>query len=529
MFNSLIISLPGQEIRLKPENEDDYVEYKLRLDSKTKFGKQKLLSQLNYRLDVGKMLLGRKEAHYVLGICDDGTLGKLNEKEIDETFSVFSDVISKADASIVHLDKKKYNNDNKNEEYFIIYAIVQKIESFKIKEINIAFVGPSQHGKTTTISHLVFGQHDDGNGYSRNLVFKHEHEKVSGLTSSVKKEIIGLRKGKLINYSIGITTGWQDIVEMSEKVINLIDLPGNMKYSRSIFFGLSVYQIDAIVIVIDLNKFAENDQNEILFYRLYAETFNIPYKLLIINDNIEQNTNHANNNCDNNILFSNLSNFGLDDIIKFMDSIDGKSISENTKLSDPLFCVMETYYVPDAGTIFSGIMKSGSLSLGDNVFLTNGTVKINFGTSVGVNSNGNKFKNNEPVYYKTKVKSIHRKQIDSRTLYSGETGAIQLEFDEHLVPEVNKHMIITNIKLSTYDNFIFELLNVNQDRTTLKNGQMCVLFVDNIITNVHVKLNENRIFLNSNNKIILPSLNDDCIAFLKYDNGVLFGKLLIEN
>lgn len=501
MFDSLIVSSPGEEIRLRQESEEDNVEYKLRLDTKTNLGKKRLLSQLNYRLDVGKTLYGKKEAHYVLGICDDGSLGKLNEQEIDDSFSVLSEIINKADAIITHIDKKKFGD------FFLIYVIVQKIETYRINELNVAFVGGSQHGKTTTVSHLVYGQYDDGNGYARKLVFKHEHEKMSGITSSIKKEIVGLRKGKLVNYSIGITTGWQDIVEMSDKIINLIDLPGNMKYFRSIFFGLSTYQIDGLIIVVDITKLDNININEIMFYKLYAETFGISYTFLVVNDlNTNDRTNYTNEfnflEKSNVIYFSNLSNFGYDEIISFLDRVESKKFKNNMDQYEPLFCVMETYYVPDAGTIFSGIMTMGSLSLNDNVLLTNGQ-----------------------TYYKTKIKSIHRKQIDSATLYTNETGAIQLDFDGTALPEVNKHMIITTNELQTYDHFEFESLNKLQNEGLLKPGQKCVMFVDNVITNVHIKLCDDKIKIQSENKIVVPSLNKHCVAFLKSDNSVIFGKL----
>ena len=523
IFNSLIVSNPSEELRLREENEDDNVEYKLRLDSKTKFGRQKLMSQLNYRLEIGRALTGKKEAHYVLGIRDDGHLGKLTESEIDETFSIFSNVVNTADVTITYIDKKQYNDS------YLIYAIVQKIESFKIKEINIAFVGPSQHGKTTTVSHLVYGQHDDGNGYARKLVFKHEHEKVSGVTSSIKKEIVGLNKGNIINYSIGISTGWQDIVEMSEKVINLIDLPGNLKYFKSTFFGLSTYKIDGIAIVVDVKKESISDWNEITFYKLFARTFNIPYTFLIINDNNAIYEKHCYDG-DDMIEISNLSNHGFDKVVQFLDKIEIRNpivnnVNPDTNIN-PLFCVMETYSIPDTGTIFSGIMKYGSLSLGDSVYLTNGQ-----------------------TYRQTKIKSIHRKLIDSKTLYEGETGAIQLEFDTRglpsglgcasnlpsglgcasNLPEVNKHMIITTVKLSTYDEFLFTLLNENQNKTMIRSGQKCLMFVDNIVTHVYITIVNDKFNLKSENKIIIPSLDQECVAFLKCDGGVLFGKLQILN
>lgn len=490
IFNSLIISHPNEELRLREENEDDYVEYKLRLDTKTKYGIDRLISQMNYRLDIGKSLLRKKEAHYVLGICDNGTLGRLTEEEIDKTFSIFSKVVNDCGSTIIHIQKNEYNGS------YLIYAIIQKIESFKIKELNVVFVGPTQHGKTTTISHLVYGQKDDGTGYARKLIFRHEHEKISGSTSSIKKEIVGLCKGMLVNYNVGIGNSWEDIVDMSDKIITLIDLPGNLKYFKSTFFGLSTYNIDGIVIVVDSSKLNENSTNEINFYKSYAKEFGISYIVLNIDDSNETNK------IDNNIQFSNVTGKGLTELIAFLNAVEKKHDDTITNVdADSLFCISEMYCVPDVGTIFSGIMKSGLLSIGEMVYLTDGT-----------------------TYFRTKIKSIQRKQIDSKTLYTGENGAMQLDFDANIIPEATKHMIITTTQYMTYNTFVFDVLSEN---AIFINGQKCVMFVDNIISTVIIEVCENSVIvLHSTNNIIVPSIKSaKCIAFLKHDNGVVFGKL----
>lgn len=61
IFDTLIVSKPNEELRLREESEDDYIEYKLRLDSKTKYGIDRLISQMNYRFDIGKISLKKKK------------------------------------------------------------------------------------------------------------------------------------------------------------------------------------------------------------------------------------------------------------------------------------------------------------------------------------------------------------------------------------------------------------------------------------------------------------------------------------
>ena len=500
IFDSLIESkIPTTgEIKLVKEDDDGYIEYKLRLDSKNSLGLTKMASQMNFRLETGKILLSRKEAHYVLGIKDDGTLGGLSEDQLDKTFSVFSKVVSATKSTMVHIDKKRFN------ESYLMYVIVQKIETERITELNIAFVGPTQHGKTTTISHIVYGQHDDGKGYARNLVFKHEHEKRCGVTSCVKKEIIGLRSGKLINYSIGIQTSWENIVEMSDKVVNLIDLPGSDKYIRSTLFGLSAYHIDGIVIVLDTSKITSESIKEYMFYEQYANTMKIPFVTACIsNESIDSLyfTTFL-----NKIEISNLNYLGFDDIIDFFDNIKTIDSTDESEIADCVFFVVEINFIPDVGFTFSGTMRSGILSLKDDVYLTNGT-----------------------EYYPAKIKSIQRKQIDSQTLFENEGGAIRLEVDNSIASVVTKYMMIVKKKYTTYDSLVFKISDSRQNNLLVNDGQKCILFINNNIVQVVTTNDSDKSLINlkiSDNKIILPKIGK-YKCFLKTEHTIIIVSIVL--
>ena len=64
------------------EDDDGYIEYKWRLDTKTNLGINKLVSQLLWRISEGKEITGLYEAYYIIGILDDGRLGKLTKEEL---------------------------------------------------------------------------------------------------------------------------------------------------------------------------------------------------------------------------------------------------------------------------------------------------------------------------------------------------------------------------------------------------------------------------------------------------------------
>lgn len=527
-LDSLIILKDGRQ--QFPEEIDDtgFIEYKLRLDKKEKHAKHhnkkktgitSMISQMNWRMTEGKRLTGKKIAHYILGINDDGTFGELNETILDETFKVFMSVVDKCNASIISMEKKMYHDS------CVIHATIHKLGKDKINEINIAIVGPSQHGKTTMISHIVHGKHDDGNGFARQFMFKYEHEKETGLTSSIKKEIIGFFKGKLINYGIGDSTTWEEITDMSEKIINLIDMPGNTKYIKTTLFGLSTYRIDSIFIVFDINKATGEDYRIMELYCTYAELKKINCVLVCIEFdaqliNYEQHPFLFNIQ---KIKIDNKSKEGMDDLLTIINKISNRIIEENNLVDDAIFYGLETYFNQDTGTIFSGILMEGLLELDKDVYLTNGK-----------------------KYVPAIIKSIHKKQIDSRYMYKNETGAIQLEPKQKPSFEYNKHILVTTQiypqinylffkikKIINFGkrNFITEHPNLKNDDESLAKS-MCsqsILFIGNhvlSVTPVICKFEHDVVIINFDQETtIFPFVisNNPVVAFVKNIYGLYIG------
>lgn len=492
IFDSLVLTLSEDKtnILLKPEDEDTNIEYKLRLDTKSQFGLKKLKSQMNWRLFVGKELYGKKEAHYVLGINDDGTLGKISEDEIENTYNILKEIIEENKCIIVLKEKKQFGA------FYLIYVVIQQIEINKINEIYVAFVGPTQHGKTTTISKIVNSQNDDGDGYSRKLIFSHEHEKTTGFTSSIKKEIVGLKDGKLINYSYGIRTSWENIVDMSEVIVNVIDLPGCFKYVKTTFFGLLAYKIDALVVVIDVKK--DYDENIVTFYKIFADALNIPYVVALINNTFPLKENHIN--------IDNVSG-NINELVDFFNKIYKNSKinkNENTVDSDSLFTIAKTYFIPDSGIIFSGSVKQGKIYLGQTVYLSDGK-----------------------EYHESQIKSIHKKQINSQYLFKDESGAIQLE---HNFLKTNKHMVITTSKYKLYKQITLKVLykicnSFEYKLNELKIGMRSLLFVENNIISIKIINKKDDIYtLSLDNSIIITNVG--LCVFLKYANSYCVGKIV---
>jgi translation elongation factor EF-1alpha len=120
-----------------------------------------------------------------------------------------------------------------------------------VPESNVMILGPSGVGKSSLMGRLTYGQKDDGNGFSRKLVLRHVHEKTSGNTSCLKYDTIGFAGDNVINYSIGIEFNMEHIYTTSDRLINLIDVPGDIvAYSKTIFYSVSSINPDHIIICI---------------------------------------------------------------------------------------------------------------------------------------------------------------------------------------------------------------------------------------------------------------------------------------
>jgi GTPase len=108
LVNYLYIS---DENKFPPEDDEGYLEYKLRLDFKDEFRLKKMESQMLYRLTEGYGYYNSYKCHYVLGVFDNGTIGSLTEEELDKTYVIFRAVVTACKANVTeyiknHIDGK---------------------------------------------------------------------------------------------------------------------------------------------------------------------------------------------------------------------------------------------------------------------------------------------------------------------------------------------------------------------------------------------------------------------------------------
>ena len=82
----------------------------------------------------------------------------------------------------------------------------------KRKEIKFCIIGSVDAGKSSLISVLVNKKLDDGRGLARQKIFRHQHEKESGRTSSISSHYLKVNE---------------------DKTLTFIDLAGHEKYLKT--------------------------------------------------------------------------------------------------------------------------------------------------------------------------------------------------------------------------------------------------------------------------------------------------------
>ena len=120
-------------------------------------------------------------------------------------------------------------------------------------DIRIAVLGNVDCGKSTLISVLTYDELDNGAGRARLNLLRHIHEIQSGRTSSISKEVMGFNDAAQVQ-NFGNCRSAEEIFENSSKLISFIDLAGHSKYMKTTVFGLTGYDPDFTMLVINANN-----------------------------------------------------------------------------------------------------------------------------------------------------------------------------------------------------------------------------------------------------------------------------------
>jgi elongation factor 1-alpha len=367
------------------------------------------------------------------------------------------------------------------------------------RNISIVVAGSVDSGKSTFIGVLHNNQLDDGNGYLRNKVCRHEHEKKSGRTSDISVKVIN----------------------NNNKIIELIDLCGHSKYLKTTLYGITGYFPDYSIITIAANRGVLPMTKEhlgILLYlkipiiiiitkidiapkKIYEETINkinsilkkcIFKKVPVYFDKDFENKLmkyipiiNVNSKYVPIITVSNKNGDNIDIARKFILSLEPRVKWEKI-VGCSIFYIEENFTPPGMGLILYGILNGKKLKVGDKVL-------------IGPHNK---------EYISVNIWSIHDCNRNSiKFLEHGQRGCIGIRINKKYAfsrKDIRKGMVILNddklIKNTCYE-FDADITVLNHS-TTIKNNYSAVIHCGVIKQTAKIKLiNKEKIRIGNNARV----------------------------
>jgi GTPase len=483
---------------LDKEKDDGNIEYKRELINLDDEIFNRRITQMKYRL-----YEGHGEAFYFIGVTDDGIVSGIPEHEFKESILNLELIASKIDCSVIKISENSKNN------LFVGEYLIRENDKNDYIDIKIGVAGNVDSGKSTTIGTLTKGILDDGRGKSRVHVFNYKHEITSGRTSSIGHQIMGFDKnGDIVNDKLTKHHPWVDISNRSAKIISFYDLAGHEKYLRTTIYGLSSLYPDYCLIMIGANMGINHMTREHigLCINLKIPFIILVTKIDIVPENVlEENMRKINNMCKNRIRkvpyiikntydvinvvknikeccivpiiqISNVTNINLD-LLKILFNLLPVRNDYNQYIDKSVELIIDNKYsVPGHSSIVSGMLKSGTVKINDNLLL--GPFE-------------------DSSYKPVKVRSIHLNYKDLKEAKAGSFICISLKNIQK--KDIKKGMVLVSDNLDNnvaVKQFIAQI-HILHSPTTIKEGYQPFVHIEHVRQSVKIID-----ILNNDNKIL---------------------------
>jgi GTPase len=413
--------------------------------------------------------------------------GKSSKPSVMESIEIpIKDTVSYNTTSTIigdNIATVQENTDQIVKKKKVAELLVRKFGDEQYMDLRIAVCGNVDSGKSTLIGVLTRGQLDNGRGLARANVFLHKHEIDTGRTSSVSHQIMGYdSKGSIVNYGLFGTPSWKEIIEKSAKVCTFIDLAGHEKYLKTTVYGMTGNIPDYACVVVGANMGVTRMTKEHLglCLALKIPIFICVTKIDICPENILKQTldtihkilklpgvrklpYHIKNEddvltCSKNIasdriapifMMSSVTGHHMDLLRKFINLLPVRRDWETLIDKPAEFVIDQTFFVTGVGTVVSGIVLQGSISINDTLML-------------GPDGNGQ--------FRSVAIKSIHCKRVNVRRVHAGQSATFALKKEKR--SGIRKGMVMVEPKFAkaTWE-FEAEVLVLYHSTTIKENYQ----------------------------------------------------------
>jgi len=370
-------------------------------------------------------------------------------------------------------------------------------ETLSSRNIRVAVVGNVDAGKSTMIGTLTTSFLDDGRGSSRTSIMKHRHEIESGRTSTATTHLMGFRStGEAIAGRDSVRANRRksedEVARESYRIITLMDLAGHEKYLKTTIHGVASGMADYALILVNsrhppthmthhhLNLCVSFGIHVIIVFtkidgcpdHAFKTSKSEVYKLLRAPDigkrPFEIRNEQDIETCQGKLgalapvlTTSCVTGQGIDLLQKLLFSLPKRRRHEK-KVERPFeFLVEDIFNVPGVGSIVSGFVNAGQLTVGSNAHVY-----------VGPTDDG--------TFMKTVAKSAHIARINTAHVTSGQSACLALALSKDLRKKLRRGMVVLQESPTSTKEFEAEICVLKGEGTTIRRSYQAYVHILNV-------------------------------------------------
>jgi len=379
-------------------------------------------------------------------------------------------------------------------------------ETLTARNIRIAVVGNVDAGKSTLIGTLTTSSLDDGRGKSRTTIMKHRHEIETGRTSTASTHLMGFRHtGEPIAGKDSIRANKRksedEIARESYKIVTLLDLAGHEKYLKTTIHGVSSGMSDYSMILVN----SRHPPTHMTQHHLsLCCSFGIP--TIIVFTKIDGCPDHAIKNSKDEVFkllrapdvgrkpfavrkeediatcmdklhalapvidISCVTGEGLNLLRKMLFSLPKRRQHEKKVNRSFEFLVDECFNVPGVGSVVSGFVNAGELTVGNNCHVY-----------VGPTDDGS--------FIRTVAKSAHIARINTTHITSGQSACLAFALKKEERNKLRRGMavLLESPTATCTREFDAEICVLKGEGTTIRESYQAYVHILNVRQTAFVK------------------------------------------
>jgi len=402
-------------------------------------------------------------------------------------------------------------------------------ETLSSRNVRIAVVGNVDAGKSTMIGTLISSVLDDGRGSSRTSIMKHRHEIESGRTSTSSTHLMGFRPtGQAIAGKDSVRANRQksedEIARESYRVVTLMDLAGHEKYLKTTIHGVASGMADYALILVNSRHppthMTHHHLNLCVSFGIHViivftkidgcpehafKTSKAEVAKLLRRSDVGKRPFDVRSEEDIKTCMGKLSTLapmistscvtgeGIELLQKMLYSLPKRRRHERKLERSFEFLVEDIFNVPGVGSVVSGFVNAGQLTVGSSAHVY-----------VGPCGDG--------TFMKTIAKSAHIARINTTHVTSGQSACLALALSKELRKKLRRGMVVLQESPTSTREFEAEICVLKGEGTTIRRSYQAYVHILNVRQSAFAKkieiVNHNAAGLPSTHKALYGEDNE---------------------